>query len=132
MAVSDHFYLAILRINFVCRRNGAGEIYAYLPKTEQNLAAQKAVSGFVENDRFGNSIGRGLFTWPTGQWVSVAQYVKLNDPPTAYNGEVKVYINGALVINVTGLALTTRANESSTFQGMQFQTFFGGVSIFII
>ena len=84
-----------------------------------------AVPGSVSHgDYFGYSVGRGAFTFPSGEWVEVEEILRLNSPPSEHNGEVLVYINGDLKINMTGVALVT--SEEARIQGMMWQTFFGG------
>ena len=108
------------------REDGKGELYTYIPLTAANTAAQLRVPGTLQNDKYGFSVGRGAFTFPTGEWVSIAEYVKLNDP-AENNGEVRVYVNGEMKIELEGVALVADAyGESGTIQGMMWQTFFGG------
>ena len=108
---------------YMWRKNGAGELYTYIPLSDSNSVAQLAVSGTIANNDYGYSVGRGLFTWPTGEWITVVQRVKLNTVGQS-NGEIKVWVNGEEKIDLTGISL--RDSDSSTIQGMQFQTFFGG------
>ena len=112
-------------LRLMWRSNGTGELYTYLPLTEQNAAAQEAVPPLtVENDDYGFSVGRGSFTFPAGQWVTILQRIKLNDP-ASYNGQIMLWINGQSKINVTGVSMRTASN--STIKGLHFQTFFGGM-----
>lgn len=68
------------------RTDGAGELYAYLPLTDQNAAALLNVPPLtIENPDYGFSVGRGAFTFPAGEWVTIAERIKLNDP-ASYNG----------------------------------------------
>ncbi|WVQ74328.1 hypothetical protein IAR50_003927 [Cryptococcus sp. DSM 104548] len=94
------------------RTDGAGEIYDYLP-----------VSYTGTDDGYGESIDRGAFTWATGQWVTVANRVKLNDVGTA-NGEQEITINGESKISITGVTFATEDNTK--IYGIMAQTFFGG------
>lgn len=129
--------MAVSPINFILltahryksyRAEGKGELAVYLPITSQNVAAQSAIAGSVKNPVDGSfSVGRGAFTFPTGEWVTIHEYVKLNDPASAHNGEVKLFIDGNLTIDLQGVALATK--EGATFQGIFFQTFFGGESV---
>jgi hypothetical protein len=109
------------------REKGLGELYTYLPMNDQNTNAQLAVppQSFGHSE-FGFSVGRGSFTFPAGQYVTVAQRIKLN-APKAFNGEVQVWFNGEKVIDLQGVSMRTSA--SSVVQGMHFQTFFGGSSL---
>ncbi|ODN94816.1 alginate lyase [Cryptococcus wingfieldii CBS 7118] len=94
------------------RTNGAGEIYDYLP-----------VSYTDSDSGYGESIDRGAFTWATGEWVTVANRVKLNDVGSA-NGEQEITINGESKISITGVTFATKDNTK--IYGIMAQTFFGG------
>ncbi|KAJ7785841.1 hypothetical protein B0H16DRAFT_1354704 [Mycena metata] len=110
------------------RTNGMGELYTYLPDYEvAGFAANKGVCDIAPlsecNPTYGASVGRGSFTFPTGQWTTVSQRVQLNDVGQA-NGELQLWVNGKSVINVSGLIL--RDSSSGRHRGIQMQTFFGG------
>ena len=77
------------------------------------------------NPTYGASVGRGSFTFPTGEWTTIAQRVQLNDVGQA-NGEIQLWANGQSVVNVKGLIL--RDSESGRHRGIQMQTFFGELS----
>lgn len=51
--------------------------------------------------------------------------MKLNDLGEN-NGEVRVYVNGEMKIELEGVALVANEDEGGTIQGMMWQTFFGG------
>jgi hypothetical protein len=89
------------------RKNGAGEVYSYLPSSKD----------------YGTSIGRGSWTFKPGIWHQVEQEIKLNDP-TKSNGWVKVWIDNTLVLNQSKLQWRTDSNL--TVDGIFFSTFFGG------
>lgn len=105
------------------RASGAGELYTYLPLTSSNADAQSKIANTIANSDYGYSVGRGSFSFPAGEWVTVAQRVKLNTPG-AQDGEIKLWIGGEETINLANVTL--RSDEGATIQGMQFQTFFGG------
>ena len=105
------------------RTEGAGELYTYIPLTDENREAQLAVPGSIEDSTYGFSIARGSFYFPPGEWVTIAERVKLNSPE-AHDGEVQIWINGELTIELKGIAL--RESLDSLIQGLHFQTFFGG------
>jgi len=110
------------------RPDGLGEMYTYLPDyTVSGFSANKAVCNVLPksecNPTYGASVGRGSFTFKTGEWNTVTQRVKLNDPDEA-NGEIELWFNGKSVVNVGGLKL--RDSASGRHRGMQVQTFFGG------
>lgn len=65
----------------VYRQGGSGEVYAYMPEFEKNAKELLAVPPkSYGNHQYGFSVGRGAFVFPRGQWVTVAERVKLNDP----------------------------------------------------
>jgi len=110
------------------RTEGDGEVYTYLPDSEvKGFAANKAVCNippFSEcNPTYGASVGRGSFKFPTGEWFTVAQRVRLNDVGQA-NGEIELWANGKSVVNAKGLIL--RDSDAGRHRGIQMQTFFGG------
>jgi hypothetical protein len=92
---------------YMWRAKGAGEVYAYLPSSVAH----------------GTSLGRGSWSWPTGTWTTVEQHVRLNTPGQA-DGQVQVWLNGALVFEQTGL--TFRSTSGLRIEGLFFSTFFGG------
>ncbi|KAF9002943.1 hypothetical protein BDQ17DRAFT_1242637 [Cyathus striatus] len=106
------------------RTDGAGEVYTYLPPGfEANEEACKKPE-WECNSTYGASVGRGRFDFPPGQWVTVAERVKLNDPGQS-NGEIELFVDGKSVISETGLVLVDETGEGS-MQGIQVQVFFGG------
>ncbi|KZT27188.1 polysaccharide lyase family 14 protein [Neolentinus lepideus HHB14362 ss-1] len=112
-------------LRLMWRQSGQGELYAYLPLTPNNTSRLLAVPSSKQNPDYGFSVGRGLFSFPAGQWTTVAERVRLNDVGQE-NGEVEVYIDGVSMIRVHGLTL--RDETAPHVKGMHFQTFFGGSS----
>lgn len=111
-------------IRLMWRRDGKGEIYAYLPMNETNSNALLAVPPYSKaNPDYGVSVGIGAWTFEPGVWTTIAQRVKLNDIGRA-DGELQLWINGECVIHAKGLIF--REDEESHIKGMHFQTFFGG------
>ncbi|KAJ7778729.1 polysaccharide lyase family 14 protein [Mycena maculata] len=113
---------------YMFRTNGMGELYTYLPDYEvSGFAANKGVCDIAPfstcNPTYGASVGRGSWTFPTGEWTTISQRVQLNDVGQA-NGEIEVWANGKSVISVSGLIL--RDSASGRHRGIQMQTFFGG------
>ncbi|KAJ7220524.1 hypothetical protein GGX14DRAFT_354603 [Mycena pura] len=110
------------------RTDGAGELYTYLPDSAvKGFAANKAVCDIPPlsecNPTYGASVGRGSFKFPTGEWITVAQRVRLNDVGQA-NGEIELWANGQSVVSAKGLIL--RDSDAGRHRGIQMQTFFGG------
>lgn len=105
------------------RTNGMGEIYNYLPTSVTQgggycETAPKSICDTV----YGDSIGRGSYTWATGAWTTVAQRIKLNDVGVA-NGEQQLWVNGESIMHLTGLQLIVK---DAKIYGIMAQTFFGG------
>ncbi|MBN8414377.1 hypothetical protein LCL99_11535 [Halomonas denitrificans] len=95
-------------MRYMWRENGQGELYEYV------------VGG--DND-YGDSIARGRFSFPSGQWVTLEQEIILNDPGQA-NGVARVWVNGQPLIEQTDI--TYRTSDSVHIDGLMFSTFFGG------
>jgi hypothetical protein len=66
---------------FMNRQEGSGEVYAYLPEFEKNTEILLTVPPkSYGNSQYGFSVGRGAFVFPRGQWITVAERVRLNGP----------------------------------------------------
>ncbi|MGB3312151.1 MAG: polysaccharide lyase [Nodosilinea sp.] len=89
------------------RREGDGEMYAYLPTSEG----------------YGDSIGRGSWRFQPGVWHHLKQTISLNDPQAA-NGRIQVWVDGKPVIDQSGLVF--RSTTDLKIDGLFFSTFFGG------
>ncbi|KDQ20233.1 polysaccharide lyase family 14 protein [Botryobasidium botryosum FD-172 SS1] len=112
-------------LRFMWRKEGDGELYAYLPTAPENDAVLLKVPPFSErNPDYGFSVGRGSWKFIPGEWATMAQGVKLNDIGKA-NGEIEIWVNGKVVIKATGIVIRQGSNES-VIRGAHFQTFFGG------
>lgn len=108
------------------RTDADGELYAYLPISKRNSRAMMRVPETIADDDFGYSVGRGAFELPTNEWISIAQRVKLNDPPCAFNGEVELFIDGESTLLLKKVRI--RTTEEAAIMGFHFITFFGGTS----
>ncbi|NEP62702.1 MAG: hypothetical protein F6K31_38250 [Symploca sp. SIO2G7] len=89
------------------RKNGQGEVYAYLPTSEA----------------YGTSIGRGSWQFQPGIWYRLEQEIKLNTPDQA-DGEIRLWVNDALVLEQQDMVFRTA--DSLQIDGIFFSTFFGG------
>ena len=110
------------------RTNGLGEVYTYLPPFDDPGFSANEKQCHVPpfsacNPTFGNSMGRGSFSFQAGSWTTVSQRVLLNDAGQA-NGEIELFVNGQSVINVNGLII--RDSDAGRIRGIQMQSFFGG------
>lgn len=111
-------------LRLMWRRNGDGEIYAYLPLNDTNKTVLSQVPPKSKlNPDFGFSVGQGSFKFVPGQWSVIAQRVKLNDDGVA-NGEIDLWVNGEKVISACGIII--REDPDCVVRGAHFQSFFGG------
>jgi hypothetical protein len=92
---------------YMWRRNGDGEIYAYLPTSKKH----------------GTSIDRGSWQFKPGQWYYLKQQITLNQLDRQ-NGSIRVWVNDRKVIDRTGLVF--RTTNTLKIDGILFSTFFGG------
>jgi predicted small lipoprotein YifL len=92
---------------YMWRTNGAGEVYAYLPTSQQH----------------GTSLGRGCWTFTPGRWTQLHQRVRLNTPGQS-DGRITVWQDDRLVLDHTGLEF--RTTPDLHIDGLFFSTFFGG------
>ncbi|GAB2797066.1 hypothetical protein GCM10027040_24580 [Halomonas shantousis] len=95
-------------MRFMWRQDGQGELYEYVVN---------------KDTKYGESVGRGEWTFPTGQWVSVEQEIILNDPDRE-NGIARVWIDGEPQLEQHGIVYRTTGDV--TIDGVMFSTFFGG------
>jgi len=107
------------------RRDGAGEFYNYYPQANNdNYPGYCSIPPMSVCDAtYGDSIARGSFTFPTGEWIIVSQRLKLNDVGVA-NGEQELFVNGVSTINLSGLTISV--SSDTKIYGIMAQTFFGG------
>ncbi|KAI0063587.1 hypothetical protein BV25DRAFT_1824143 [Artomyces pyxidatus] len=102
------------------RKNGAGEVYAYIPRPNNICNAPNIQC----NDQFGISMSRGSFTFQSGKWNHVTLLVRLNSPLDVANGQVNLYFNDVEAFSQNNLDF--RSSDAITAGGMYFSTFFGG------
>ncbi|KAL0574095.1 hypothetical protein V5O48_007854 [Marasmius crinis-equi] len=111
-------------VRLMWRQNGAGELYTYLPQTENNKSRLLAVPPLSRgNNDYGYSVGRGSFTFEKGRWMCISLRVRMNNVGQE-DGELELVVDGCSVICVQGL--TFRDSDEAVIKGMHFQTFFGG------
>lgn len=66
-------------LRLMWRENGAGELYAYIRHSPKNAERLKQVPPkSVQHPDYGFSVGRGAFRFPAGEWVAIAERVKMN------------------------------------------------------
>ncbi|RPD58093.1 hypothetical protein L226DRAFT_546999 [Lentinus tigrinus ALCF2SS1-7] len=115
-------------LRLMWRGKGIGELYAYLPHEQRNTDRLLPIPPkSIQHPDYGFSVGRGAWTFTARKWTRVLELVKMNAPGKE-DGEIRVYIDGKLVIHATGLILRTEQGQDGRVQGLHFQTFFGGNS----
>lgn len=92
---------------YMWRRNGDGEVYAYLPTSTEH----------------GTSLGRGNWQFQPGNWHFIEQEVILNQPGKN-DGRIRVWFDGKQVLEQNELNFRTTNNLK--IEGILFSTFFGG------
>jgi len=92
---------------YMWRRNGLGELYAYLPTSVD----------------YGTSLGQGGWKFVPGVWHSLEQHVTLNTLGKK-NGIIQVWFDGRLVLDEQDLYF--RSTNKLKIEGIFFSTFFGG------
>ncbi|KAI8341292.1 hypothetical protein BC941DRAFT_416456 [Chlamydoabsidia padenii] len=106
-------------VRLMWRQNGAGEAYAYLPRSD-DLCKQSTV---MCNDQYGTSFSRGVINFQQNKWTTMEIYVKINNASSS-NGILRVWQDGNVVIDQSQLQYrTTNAVAASS---LFFSTFFGG------
>lgn len=95
-------------MRFMWRRDGKGELYEYVVNKKKH---------------YGKSVGRGLWHFPTGEWVTIEQEIVLNDPQRR-NGIARVWIDGRPILEQRGIVY--RKLPTVYADGLMFSTFFGG------
>ncbi|KAH9961338.1 hypothetical protein BC827DRAFT_1260518 [Russula dissimulans] len=96
------------------RTNGAGEVYAYVPRPN-NICKE---SGVLCNDEYGISFDRGSYSFSSGQWNRVTLLVRLNSPDNIANGQVKLYFNDVPVLEHDDVYF--RSSDTITPGGLYF------------
>ncbi|WP_129141093.1 polysaccharide lyase [Modicisalibacter coralii] len=95
-------------MRFMWRKQGQGELYEYVVNKDSD---------------YGESVGRGKWIFPTGQWTTIEQEIILNDPDKQ-NGIARVWIDGKPMLEQHGIVY--RTTPAVTIDGVMFSTFFGG------
>ncbi|WP_244612985.1 polysaccharide lyase [Modicisalibacter radicis] len=95
-------------MRFMWRKEGQGELYEYVANKDSD---------------YGDSVGRGKWTFPTGEWITLEQEIILNDPERD-NGIARVWIDGEPILEQHGIVY--RTTDDLSVDGVMFSTFFGG------
>ncbi|GAA6056485.1 hypothetical protein JCM3770_007025 [Rhodotorula araucariae] len=80
------------------RTGGMGELYLYAPREKQVDALCELGPLSYCNSVYGMSIGRGSWTFKTGEWTNIRQDIWLNTPGVA-DGGFNIWINDKLVLS---------------------------------
>ncbi|GAA5904012.1 uncharacterized protein JCM6883_002054 [Sporobolomyces salmoneus] len=80
------------------RQKGMGELYLYAPREKQVEALCTLGPLSYCNSVYGMSIGRGSWTFKTGEWTDLKQDIWLNTPGKA-DGGFNIWVNGELVLH---------------------------------
>lgn len=105
------------------RKNGLGEIYLYVDPSRQVSSYCQIPPLTVCNPNYGDSIGRGSFTFKRGSWNTLQQTITMNTIGRA-NGKLQVNFNGVRVIYFD--RMVWQGSTTIPFIGLDFATFFGG------
>ena len=103
------------------RREGDLEVYGYFPNNQ--------VEGFCDdsdvlcNFDHGHSLGRGLWRFVPGEWVTIEQVITLNTVGSM-DGSVAVLVEGEELYRREQLNI--RQSQEVVVQGIMFSTFYGG------
>lgn len=106
---------------FMWRREGDLEVYGYFPNNQ--------VEGFCDdsdvlcNFDHGHSLGRGVWRFVPGEWVTIAQVITLNTVGSM-DGTVAVLVEGEELYRREQLNI--RQSQEVVVQGIMFSTFYGG------
>ncbi|KAG9024223.1 hypothetical protein FRB95_011937 [Tulasnella sp. JGI-2019a] len=103
------------------RALGTGEAYAYIPEAN-NLCSESNI--ICNDDGFGVSISRAVFSFTPTEWTRITMLVQLNDPGYA-NGRMWLYYNDLQAIRQDDLYYRS-SDAINSIQGLFFSTFFGG------
>jgi hypothetical protein len=102
-------------MRFMWRENGEAVVYSYLPSSP---------NGKYGNQVWGLDLPLGRrFTW--GQWYTIEERIKVNEIGRE-NGELSVWFDGELVMQLNDITYRTKDNEHGKIGGVMFSTFHGG------
>jgi len=103
---------------FIWRSNGKAAIYYY------HMGHEGQYGDFVDLTQPDGTI----INWPRGQWVNVAQRVKVNTVTNGNanpDGEIQVWFNGVLAASITGLRFVRNDDQVDR---AYFSSFAGGAT----
>ena len=108
-------------VRLMWRTKGQGEAYSYVPPS---LQIKEYYSKCTEsNAQYGDSIGRGSFTFVCGDWNKIKIRTKLNTPGK-HDGIIQVYHNEKKEIDMNCVCFRQNKNVLTSY--MMFSTFYGG------
>ena len=116
-------------LRLMWRSNGAGELYAYIPKAENEHLLKNPGTELSINKStgiiYGWSIQRGAWTFSSQKWHHIEEEVIVNQVGKA-DGVVKIKIDGKEVLSQTDIVM--RTTDKLKIGGLFFSTFYGGSS----
>lgn len=97
-----------------------------------NFGPEGAIRTYIyEQDgesQWGVGRGGGDFRFEPGRWHAVSMHLRLNDPPEEANGSVRIFVDGALVVDHDGLRIRGTDAPAALCSALLFSTFHGGSS----
>ncbi|SCZ97717.1 BZ3500_MvSof-1268-A1-R1_Chr4-3g07402 [Microbotryum saponariae] len=94
---SDACSLEVSAIDWVFPTPWHAQLYLYAPREKQVSALCNLKPLSFCNSYYGMSIGRGSWTFKTGEWTDIRQDIWLNTPGKA-NGGFNIWVNGKIVL----------------------------------
>jgi hypothetical protein len=104
------------------RESGDAEAYLYVGKQTQEFYR---LPGYVYNDVYGESIGRGFVSFIAGEWNNVTMHIKLNTVGVT-DGLLELSINNK---TFTYKNMTWRNDDNEKINGVMMNSFFGGSDV---
>lgn len=102
------------------RENGDLEAYLYT-QAKQNVQFYNQ-SGLVDNNEYGTSLWRGMFTLQPNSWNTITLKASINSDKDVFNGHIGLTVN-----NVTKTFNEMNwGNPNINIEGLMMHTFFGG------
>jgi hypothetical protein len=93
------------------RPDGGLQSYVY----SQNMKGQ-----------YGDVVVAKNFRFQTGRYYAVSYQVAVNDPASASNGYMKIFVNGVQVVNHQNIKFRSSSSTTAEISTLMFNTFHGG------
>jgi len=105
---------------FMWRDSGNAEVYLYIPRNQ----TREYYNMTLDNNRFGNSLWRGLINLRLNIWNNMTMCIRVNNF-NSYDGIIKVIVNN-VTLEYNKLKWN---NNNELISGLMMNTFFGGSDI---